>query len=533
MTLSQLVYAYLLWQVPLTIAALLVRMIATGGTRLWQLRLARSMWALAVFVFPVCYFTGHFTTPRSGGVESIPEPRGTAQIVETQLPDYLSGVIDPAPIAPQGLNFDGLEFLGFLILIASGIRATRIIRSELGLRRIYRGSRRLRDFPALEIRISSEVAAPLAAIVGLKRVVFLDEETAVRPELTGTALLHEIQHHRQGDPYFARVLAWASALYAVNPVTWGLPASFELLEEQACDEGLVSTAKVGKQAYCRVLLAVAENSLRASPQRVFASTRGLTRQKSALKTRIESLMNSKKNYPRRTVLLGAGIGTTAILASSWKLGRWGAQAAPLSVELGRYLNTSEPYGFFMPDSVALREMIDKRLKSERARRYLQRSFDNYPMHGPYIEEQLAARGMPAGLLVLAMLESTLDPEAANRPRPPELDLAWAKGLWQFIPTTARSYGLVVNTELDERSDVVKSTAAALNFLSDLHEKFGDWPLAIAAYNVGPEKVQSAIEEGGSRDLAKLITEGRLNRYGLAVLAMMVIVNHQELLSAEL
>lgn len=529
MSLSQFVYAYLLWQVPLTIAAVFIYLVARRGTQLWQLRLARGIWVLALLALPLCYGIGQFM-PAHNGPESPPEPRGTAQIVETQIPSYLSNVVRPTPQSPQGSGFNGLEWLAGFIVLMSGFRAFRVLRSELALHGIYRRALDYRTFPGLQVRKSSEVATPFATIIGFRRVVILDEDTASRADIVKITLVHELQHHRQYDPYFAKFLAWASAIYVINPFTWRLPASFELMEEQACDHQLVSKASVEKKAYCRMLLEVATRSVPAARTFAYPHTRGLTRQKSLLHTRIESMMDTKnKKYPRRTVLLGAGIGTTAILASSWKLGNWGAHAAILSTDLGKYLNTDQLYGFFIPDSLALREMINRKLKSPRFRRYIQRGLDNYPNHGPYIEQQLSARGMPAGLLALAMLESTLDPMAENAPRPPELDLAWAKGLWQFIPTTGRSYGLVVTPELDERSDVVKSTSAALNYLTDLHQRFGSWPLAIAAYNVGDEKVESAIQEGQSRDLAELVTKGLLNRYGLVVLAQMVIVNHQELL----
>lgn len=532
MSLSQLAYAYLLWQVPITAAAIVVRLMARRGTRAWQLHLARAIWISAVLGFPLCYLFSHLT-PERYGAESTPEPRGTAQIVETQIPSYLSTAMRPVPVNSQASGLDGLEVLALLVALASGLRGLRVLRSEFALRGMYRRSSRYRTFPGLEVRVSSEIAAPLAMNLGSKRVVLLDALTAKDLSIVRIALLHEIQHHRQHDPYFAKILAWASVVYIVNPCSWGLSGSFELMEEQACDHRLLSKPQVEKKAYCRMLLEVATNSLRASSEFACANTRGLTKQKSMLQTRIESMMETKIQYPRRTVLLGAGIGSMTIFASSWKLGRWGAQAATLPADLGKYLNTSDPYGFYLPDSIALREVIHQKLQSSWFRGYIKKALDNYPSHGPYIEQQLAARGMPSGLLAVAMLESALDPLAANTPRPPELDLAFAKGLWQFIPTTGRIYGLVVNTDLDERGDVVKSTAAALDFLGDLHQRFGDWTLAIAAYNVGPEKVESAIAKGKTRDLAELVTKGLLNRYGLVVLAEMVIVNHQELFALEL
>ena len=116
---------------------------------------------------------------------------------------------------------------------------------------------------------------------------------------------------------------------------------------------------------------------------------------------------------------------------------------------------------------------------------------------PYIREELAKAGLPEDLVWLAMVESQFSPKIVSR--------ASAGGMWQFMRSTARRYGLRVDSYVDERFDWRKSTRAAVKHLTELYEMFGSWPLAISAYNMGEGGLERAIAANdGERDLWSLL-----------------------------
>jgi membrane-bound lytic murein transglycosylase D len=106
-----------------------------------------------------------------------------------------------------------------------------------------------------------------------------------------------------------------------------------------------------------------------------------------------------------------------------------------------------------------------------------------------------AEGVPVELLAVGWVESRFNPRA--------LSPKGARGVWQFMPETARRYGLQVGDARDERTDLALSTRAAARHLADLYRQFGDWPLALAAYNAGAERVDAAIDRAHSREFRLL------------------------------
>ena len=161
-------------------------------------------------------------------------------------------------------------------------------------------------------------------------------------------------------------------------------------------------------------------------------------------------------------------------------------------ELARYVGK----GVNAPATTA-RPTLDSGVNHPRIEKWVQRlttslkgdfkqSLDRMGRYDEMILAKLDARQMPRQLIYLAMIESNFNPTARSR--------VSAVGLWQFMSGTARQFGLTVRRGTDERKDPAKATDAALSYLSNLHDRFGSWYLAAAAYNSGEGTVSRALKK---------------------------------------
>ena len=167
--------------------------------------------------------------------------------------------------------------------------------------------------------------------------------------------------------------------------------------------------------------------------------------------------------------------------------------AALETEISSQLAGVATNDTIQPDATILHDFARKYWNGndDAVRRAVSRMTQMKPILAPILQEE----GIPYEIAALVLVESGGQPTA--------LSPKGARGIWQFMPDTARRFGLTITNETDDRLDVLKSTRAAARYLRDLHAQFGDWSLALAAYNVGALVVRKAVLRSGSNDFAVL------------------------------
>lgn len=227
--------------------------------------------------------------------------------------------------------------------------------------------------------------------------------------------------------------------------------------------------------------------------------------------------------PALSPLLGVG-GDSVAAATSDIVPEIAADTAAMAVDINDSLiiaQMAEMRGIF---DISYNKVVKAYVKvyAEKRRELTETAMGLSEYYFPMFEAELMAAGLPLELKYLAVVESALNPNAVSR--------VGATGLWQFMYATGRSQGLEISSLVDERRDVGASTAAAARFLRQLHGMFGDWTLALAAYNCGPGNVRKAMKRAGGRRsyweiYYHLPRETR--NYVPAFIAVMYIMQHPE------
>lgn len=173
--------------------------------------------------------------------------------------------------------------------------------------------------------------------------------------------------------------------------------------------------------------------------------------------------------------------------------------------------------------------LNRYIGTPAGRDFMKKSLQRMQNYRNLVEKYLHKYAVPEEFLAMPIIESGYQNLAPSQN--PEYPSWRAVGLWQFIASTARNYGLKVDSEVDERLNVEILTDAAMRYLKSNQMRFKDWSLAASAYNMGEENLQKAINEVGSKDAWVLIRrghEGDKNYLAKLMAAIIIMKNPQSL-----
>jgi soluble lytic murein transglycosylase-like protein len=335
------------------------------------------------------------------------------------------------------------------------------------------------------------------------------------------ALKHELQHHRAGDTRWLYVLEFLKALFFWNPWVYALSSTLSQIQEFACDEFLIGHRKISTHAYGHCLLQVAQSAIQ--PRRIWAGTARMSgkMESSHLKRRVEMLFRYRSSGSSRALVLIA-LGTFSLMASLAYASRSAIQDRAITLaEAKTYAQVASSIPLNVNELVV--EKLNRFVGTPEGRTFLRNAFDRLPQYQSMIEKKARAYGLPEELVAIAMFESGLQNDAVS-PAPYR-----AAGLWQFVPETARRYGLTVNATQDERLQSEKETDAAMSYLRDLYNIFQDWRLALKAYNEGESRVLQLIEQYKTRDAWELERASTRESYLSGATAMLIIYKNPSLM----
>jgi beta-lactamase regulating signal transducer with metallopeptidase domain len=383
-------------------------------------------------------------------------------------------------------------------------------------------------FKNLEIKINDEIKVPFSFMLGKKAFVIIPNSLLVNREFFKAPLFHEIQHHRQGDTAWVYLIWLLKLICFFNPAIHLWSREISKLQEFSCDEILIGQKKISCDSYAHCLIAVAQSCQTTSMQAPLCAT-GLTflAEDKLIKRRIEFMYVKKPNplsvFKQTTIfalLLISFLGTSyagksfvqdkrITMAEAQKLVKTTQSEIPIELndlvlkQLNRYAGTPEGRTFFKESLI--------RMKSYQA----------------MINGKIIVSKLPFELLAIPIVESGYQ----NLPQDPN-HKTWGAGLWMFIASTARVYGLRVDSVVDERLNPELLTDAAMKYFQSNYGLFNDWKLAILAYNIGENNVKKAMIDLNTKDAWTIVRSGRENDkdYLARVMAAIIILKHPDLLN---
>jgi membrane-bound lytic murein transglycosylase D len=364
------------------------------------------------------------------------------------------------------IRLTGIILLGALLLI--GI--IRILIDLYRLMLIRKGSYLIKKYRAVSIYTNDRIQVPFSYwLPGQANIIIPTGLLGKYPDYKIT-LMHEIQHHRNGDTKWVYGIWLIRSLCIINPCIHIWNRLISELQEFACDEALAGRRKIDSQAYARCLLEVARSAL--NPGRVPVCATGLTFmvERQLLKRRIERMNNKfpislKWQTNLIVVIFILGLMTSIAFASKGVIQDRRITEAQ-AYKMVEKAQSNSKFPVVMNDLVL--KQLNNYLGTPEGREFIKDSLKRMEGYRETIQAKLTQYNVPDEFLAIPLVESGYQnlKQSENK----ELG-AWGAGIWMFIEPTAKKYGLKVDNTLDERLDAGLLTDAAMRYLS-LHAGSG-------------------------------------------------------------
>lgn len=332
-------------------------------------------------------------------------------------------------------------------------------------------------------------------------------------------LSHELQHHRQSDTFWVYILWVLKLICVTNPFSHIWVREIFEIQEFACDEALIGRKKVDSQSYARCLIEVAQTAV--DQRRKFVCATGLTLliERNLLKRRIENMFN-KPYHTKKSIGVALGL----ILATTLSIAAYTStnlvQDRRISMKEARDWAIKakvERSSFPIVVNDLVLQELNRYLGTPDGRDFMRKSLARMETYRALVMKKLLEYQLPEELVAVPIIESGYQnlPQSENK--------SWGAGLWMFIESTARNYGLRVDTTIDERLYPEILTDAAMRYISSNYYRFKDFQLALMAYNIGENKLQEGISKFGNRDAWFLTRNGYSGERYLARLMAAILI----------
>lgn len=394
--------------------------------------------------------------------------------------------IKKANINPYG-NLSLENILMFLFLTGLLFGSLHLLKSLLKLRALIKESYLFKANGNFRVLLSDRLPTPVSFQL-LKSYVILPTSMLADSSSLRLALRHEVIHHKMKDPMSSVLLEALGLLFYLNPFFHAWKKEIFLQMEIRCDKKVLSWESAQFKPYANLLVRTARGDYQPQTLSLAMAWKG------NLKRRIEVFTAKKKQRGGSLKLKTVLALSLAFVCASAYAARNNYQLKKLSMTELQQMTSQMKSEIPIDVNPQVLKWVNHYLGTEGGRAYLVSAKARYEKIKPELLKQIKKEKMPVDLIGVPLMESGYISEAKSTKK--------AAGIWQFIPGTAKRFGLKVNAKLDERLNLKKSTKAAMSYYKALMKKeefSNDWRLALLAYNSGERSLISSMAKLGSKN----------------------------------